>query len=168
VVGPGHQDLVADADSQDDVLVGVGQADASRSLFRVLTFTAGPAVEPDAEQHLEPDLLTPDDFQNVLGVPVPSVEPDQLPIPLQDLEIFENLRLSRESIQLRVLARAVAGVADAVAVPFLHGQIGCQRRRQPSEDANEQPKKPCPHASISPRRAFRSCSIFTIRPSSSG
>ena len=164
VIGPGDQNLVAHGDRQHDVLVLVSQADSRRRLLRALGFAARPAVQPNAEQHLEPDLLAPDHFQYVLRVLISAVETDESPVLLQDLEVFENLRLSREAVQLRVLARAIARVIDAVALPFLHRQIGRQRRRRHGEQANQ-----CSlHASTSPRRAFSSASIFTISGSSSG
>ena len=178
VIGPGNQSLIANAYRDNNPVKSVCQADSGVDLLRVFGLIAGSAVKPNAKHYLDPQLVVLDHFQHVLGVLIRAIKANQLPILIQNCEIFENLRLRWILVQLRALAHAIAGVGNGIAAPLLHGEInlgrncaghcraGRQRRRERTEHGRFQKGKL--HDSITPRRPFRSASIFTISASFSG
>ena len=123
VIGPCNQNLVADIHRDDNLPVLVGQANRGRNLLRVLPLKARFTVQPKPQHHLDFQLVLLNHLQHIPGVLVAAIEKNQLPVLLQNREVFQNLRLSWKYFQLRALARAIAGVINGVAVPLLHGQI---------------------------------------------
>ena len=165
VIGPRHQGFIAHAQGHHDLRIGSGEADAFGHLALVLLGLSGLATQPHAEHHAQPQVVLPDDLQDIPAVLVRAVEPDELPVAVQDAEILQYLRLAGEQVLVGILTHAVAGIANGIALPPGEGEVRGPAAPQPGSHGKKNKQGETSNHRL---RSFRSCSMRIIIWSSRG